>query len=242
MGIVSTKLRNSARGQPVVMLTCSKCGNLFDRGYRISMTRWAKPQYCSRECRASKPDKACETCGKLFRPRSSTKTKFCSMACNKAGIAVILSDEGKAKRIAAVRKAHAEGKIPHLKGEQKPNWKGGAKAYRQRRNESGKAAAALRAYRQANPDKVREFSSRRKGRKLDRLPRGTLPKIREAQRNKCAICRVSLNTGAHMDHIMPLARGGKHEPRNIQFLCEHCNLTKNARDPIDHMQSLGRLL
>jgi len=41
---------------------------------------------------------------------------------------------------------------------------------------------------------------------------------------------------------LPLARGGKHEPRNIQFLCEHCNLTKNARDPIDHMQSLGRLL
>ena len=229
-------------GRPVVMLTCSKCGNLFDRGYRISLTRWAKPQYCSRECRASKPDKACETCGKLFRPRSVTKTRFCSIPCNTVGIAYILSDEVKAKRRAALTKAHEEGRIPYLKREQKPNWKGGAKAAFQRRKEKVDTAALLRAYRKANPDKVREFSFRRKGRKIGRLPRGTLPAIRKAQRNRCAICRVSLKGGCHIDHITPLARSGKHEPRNLQMLCQSCNLAKSGRDPIVHMQSLGRLL
>jgi 5-methylcytosine-specific restriction endonuclease McrA len=236
-------------GKPVVMLTCSKCGERFDRGYRISMTRWAKPQYCSSECRASKPDKACGICGKLFRPRSVTKTKYCSIACSAINLAANVTDDTKAARAEGLRKAHREGRIEPLRGADKPNWKGGKEAFQERRKEvqrqrnaTGEAAAALRAYRKANPDKVREFSVRRKGRKLDRLPRGSLPRIREAQRNKCAICRVSLKSGSHMNHIMPLARGGKHEPRNIQFLCGHCNVTKNARDPIEHMQSLGRLL
>lgn len=62
------------------------------------------------------------------------------------------------------------------------------------------------------------------------------------QRNKCAICRSSLKPGFHIDHIEPLSRGGSNSRRNIQLLCQHCNLTKHAKDPIDHMQSLGRLL
>lgn len=223
-------------------VTCAKCGIDFDRGYAISMKRFVKPQFCSRECRAYKPDKACETCGKLFRPRSVTKTKFCSVACNTVGIAFILSDDVKAKRLAATAKAHEEGRIPYLKREQKPNWKGGSRAAFQRRKEKVDTAALLRAYRKANPDKVREFSFRRKGRKIGRLPRGTLPTIRKAQRNRCAICRVSLKGGSHVDHITPLARGGLHEPRNLQLLCQSCNLAKSGRDPIIHMQSLGRLL
>ena len=153
-----------------------------------------------------------------------------------------MSDVVKAKRLAATIQAHKEGRVPHLKGEDKPNWKGGKEAYKRRWIESGKSAAALRAYRKANPDKVREFSLRRKERKLDRLPRGTLPAIRKAQRNRCAICAVSLKNGSHLDHITPLARGGKHEGRNLQFLCQSCNLAKSGRDPITHMQSLGRLL
>lgn len=225
-----------------VILTCCKCGVSFDRGYRISAKRAAKPQYCGLECRSFKPDKACETCGKLFRPRSVAKTKFCSVACNTIGIGFILSDEVRAKRSAALAKAHEEGRITHLKREQKPNWKGGPKATFQRRKEKVDTAALLRAYRKANPDKVREFSRRRKGKKLGRLPRGTLPAIRKAQRNRCAICAVSLKKGSHIDHITPISRGGLHEPRNIQFLCQHCNLTKSGRDPITHMQSLGRLL
>jgi 5-methylcytosine-specific restriction endonuclease McrA len=45
-----------------------------------------------------------------------------------------------------------------------------------------------------------------------------------------------------MDHIMPLARGGKHSPANIQLLCPPCNLRKSAKHPIDYMRQLGWLL
>lgn len=32
----------------------------------------------------------------------------------------------------------------------------------------------------------------------------------------------------HLDHIIPLARGGKDEPSNYQCLCDQCNLAKGV--------------
>ncbi|MFY8163941.1 MAG: HNH endonuclease [Brevundimonas sp.] len=131
---------------------------------------------------------------------------------------------------------------PRAKGERSHGWKGGLVACRTRRRESGKQAAERRAYCKANPDKVREWVASRKRRKFGRLPRGTVARLRLAQKGRCAICRVRLPAGFHADHIMPLARDGLHESRNIQLLCQPCNSAKSSRDPIDHMRSLGRLL
>ncbi len=62
------------------------------------------------------------------------------------------------------------------------------------------------------------------------------------QRRKCAICRCSIVGGYEADHITPISRGGSNAASNIQLLCTPCNRRKSARDPIAHMQSLGRLL
>jgi 5-methylcytosine-specific restriction endonuclease McrA len=68
-------------------------------------------------------------------------------------------------------------------------------------------------------------------------------RIFEQQKGKCAACSVSLRkTGYHIDHIIALSKGGSNDPKNIQLLCPTCNLSKGAKDPIDFMQSLGRLL
>jgi len=45
-----------------------------------------------------------------------------------------------------------------------------------------------------------------------------------------------------MDHIVPLAKGGKNIDSNIQLTCPKCNLEKNSKDPIEFMQSRGYLL
>ncbi len=103
-------------------------------------------------------------------------------------------------------------------------------------------AARTRAYRKANPHKVREFSQRRSGRKTGRLPRGFVAKLLALQRGRCAVCRISISKKYHVDHITALAKGGKHAPENIQLLCPTCNLRKSAKDPIDFMQSRGFLL
>jgi 5-methylcytosine-specific restriction endonuclease McrA len=133
-----------------------------------------------------------------------------------------------------------------LRGEANPQWTGGKAAYLERQKTPEKRiqqAATLRRYRKANPHKLREWQQRRgKGKVLPRLPWGTVPRIGDAQRWRCAICRCSIRGGYHLDHIMPIARGGKHVPRNLQLLCPSCNVRKNAKDPIAYMQELGRLL
>ena len=63
------------------------------------------------------------------------------------------------------------------------------------------------------------------------------------QHGKCAICHVDLHhLGHHVDHIMPLSRGGFHENSNLQLLCPTCNLSKGAKHPIEFMQTKGFLL
>lgn len=191
-------------------------------------------------------DRPCETCGIVFRPRPnqvrSGQGRFCSQKCNMAGRAALNKPEVKRLAKERVKEMREAGLIKMPVGPENKQWKGGPKASAARRIASGKAAETLRKYRQNNPDKVKEFSQRRAGRKLDKLPYGTLPKLREAQGDKCAICGAKLNGKGHLDHIVPLAKGGEHKPRNLQFLCPPCNLHKSDRDPIAHMQSLGRLL
>lgn len=63
-----------------------------------------------------------------------------------------------------------------------------------------------------------------------------------AQRDRCALCAVRLNGSYHIDHINPLSRGGTNWPKNIQLLCESCNLRKHSSDPIDFARREGRLL
>ena len=44
---------------------------------------------------------------------------------------------------------------------------------------------------------------------------------------KCAKCGSAENI--HMDHVVPLAKGGRHSPDNIQPLCQTCNLRKGVK-------------
>lgn len=70
-----------------------------------------------------------------------------------------------------------------------------------------------------------------------------LAAILKAQKNRCAICRISFDKAKrHVDHIIPVARGGSNDPSNLQYLCASCNVRKGAYDPLDFMRKLGRLL
>ena len=112
-----------------------------------------------------------------------------------------------------------------------------------------KMSANVAAWRVENPEKfrrsVRATSARRRARKLKaggKYTTADVQRIYKAQGGKCACCREKVGTDYHVDHIQPLAKGGSNSPSNIQILCPPCNKSKNAKDPIEFMQSRGFLL
>ena len=48
------------------------------------------------------------------------------------------------------------------------------------------------------------------------------------KKKECAAHCKSTQGIFHVDHIVPLAKGGKDEVTNMQFLCVGCNLNKSA--------------
>lgn len=100
-------------------------------------------------------------------------------------------------------------------------------------------------WRAENPDKNAAKTRRRRAIKLAAPGSHTLEDIaaiRKAQRDKCACCRMKLHGGGEVDHIKSLKRGGSNHRSNLQLLCEFCNRSKGAKDPIDFMREKGRLL
>lgn len=93
-----------------------------------------------------------------------------------------------------------------------------------------------------NPDRLKIHHQNRKSRVGEqKISYQDVQKIFAFQKGCCAICKTSLDS-YEIDHVMPLFLGGKHDSSNIQILCRHCNRTKNAKDPIEFMQSKGYLL
>lgn len=62
------------------------------------------------------------------------------------------------------------------------------------------------------------------------------------QKGKCAYCRKLVGDKPHIDHIVPIAKGGTNDRRNLQLTCARCNQTKNRTDPIVFAQRLGLLI
>lgn len=96
--------------------------------------------------------------------------------------------------------------------------------------------AQHKRWRKANVDKarlqVRNRQARRKGGK-GKYTLDDIKRLFSAQKGMCAYCRTDLTTRRHVDHIIPLSRGGTNYPANLQLLCPQCNGRKHARDPMD---------
>jgi 5-methylcytosine-specific restriction endonuclease McrA len=105
--------------------------------------------------------------------------------------------------------------------------------------------ANVRAWQKANPEKHLAILAKRRARKLAVPGSWTADDIRDIrrmQRDRCALCRCALRGKGCRDHIVPLSKGGANDRRNIQLTCRPCNAAKHARDPVEHMRSLGFLI
>lgn len=103
----------------------------------------------------------------------------------------------------------------------------------------------VKEWRKKYPDRYRVQVQTRRARKSDaggKLSPDIVQRLLALQRGRCACCGKRLGKKFHLDHIVSLARGGSNTDDNVQLLTPRCNNQKHAKDPIDFMQSRGKLL
>jgi 5-methylcytosine-specific restriction endonuclease McrA len=155
--------------------------------------------------------------------------------------------EGVGASAAAWQKANPEKALAANLAWQKANpGKVRAKSLKWYHANKEKARAANAAWYKANPLASRRLRHNKRARKKangGKLSPGISIKLLSLQRGKCAVCKKSLKkVGFHLDHIVPLSRGGANADRNIQLTCPTCNIKKGGKDPIQFMQLMGYLL
>lgn len=55
-------------------------------------------------------------------------------------------------------------------------------------------------------------------------------KLMADQKELCVYCKKNIKNKFHVDHIIPISRGGVHDDTNIQLLCPSCNLRKHDKN------------
>jgi 5-methylcytosine-specific restriction endonuclease McrA len=51
----------------------------------------------------------------------------------------------------------------------------------------------------------------------------------DLQGGRCNGCGRRLPASYHVDHVLPVSRGGSNGPENLQLLCPYCNMSKGAK-------------
>ena len=107
----------------------------------------------------------------------------------------------------------------------------------------------IRANYEATKDKLLQRNQKRRALKKN-VSVGIVPsdiEIYHSQNGLCANCKIKIKLGGsprqwHIDHIIPLSKGGEHVSHNLQMLCASCNSRKHAKMPEEWAMENGRLL
>ena len=115
-------------------------------------------------------------------------------------------------------------------------------AYYASHKEEAKARDA--AWRAAHPEEAASQSRRRRARKRQAEGTHTASDIKDQytrQKGKCFWCGGRVGKQYHVDHVVPLSRGGGDGPDNLVIACAACNLQKGDKLPHEWAKG-GRLL
>ena len=98
-------------------------------------------------------------------------------------------------------------------------------------NASDKARTGRKRYYENNKDYFREAGRKNVARRRAKKAESTVYWISERDMrrllaNSCVACS---SPGQHIDHIVPISRGGQHSIGNLQMLCAWCNMSKKDK-------------
>jgi len=123
------------------------------------------------------------------------------------------------------------------------------KAYQKEYNDKNKEKVANRKkeYRQSEKGSIVKINSENKRRCVKKLlSDNTLPlrysypltkelqELLNTQDNKCNNCKYKISrelNNIHLDHHIPLSKGGTHSINNVVWLCDRCNMVKHNTLP-----------
>ena len=95
---------------------------------------------------------------------------------------------------------------------------------------ASKAQAWWRKFPERHRVKARRNTLARKARKLNQFVEEVDPLVLYARdEGLCGICETTVYGEFHVDHRIPLAKGGEHSYANTQIAHPECNLVKGAK-------------
>lgn len=180
----------------------------------------------------------CEDCGATFLApgKRGTIPKTCP-PCNKKRRAAASRawKERNKEELNARRRATRDAEVANAR---KRAWhaanKERVREYRRRlyvERQAATAAQKMAEYRKRRPGWHAELEARRRARiKAQFVAPVNFQDIWERDEGICQLCGDPVQIGDHsLDHIVPIARGGTHEPSNVQLAHPRCNSSKGAR-------------
>lgn len=102
-----------------------------------------------------------------------------------------------------------------------------------------------KTYKASLNGKMSQKNSIHKRRTKEKQGDVTTSQFLELQQNAkvCYWCNCSLKKAkVHIDHYVPLSKGGKHTLDNLVVSCQKCNNQKHSIDPLEFANSIGKLL
>ena len=99
-----------------------------------------------------------------------------------------------------------------------------------RRNE----LRSMRVYRQSIKVRVKRL-----GLPADQIERMTRQEIIDRDKSICYLCgKTCQHDEIHLDHVIPLSRGGLHTKKNLKVSCSTCNLGKGSMTEAEYRNVL----
>ena len=203
-----------------VKFCSTECGVAFHNG-RLTRAQWV----------ASDP--RCVGCGESTSHRQ-VGTKYCSVECNRRtyGRAWYATEHGRrwVKDYSAARYREKRAELIAYQRE-----------HRLRSREMRRAT--MSRWFAANPHARRVYSVRRRARiravSVFELSQADAVRILSANGGTCFYC--SDRASEHLDHVVPISRGGSHSYGNLVGACAPCNLSKHNKFVIEwRRDSMGR--
>lgn len=112
-----------------------------------------------------------------------------------------------------------------------------------RRQNAERLDAIKKAWLAANADLrkaiSKSYKARRRAREDGGVETSVLRQWAEDQPKVCFYCAADCEASCHIDHFLPLSKGGAHVLTNLRISCAPCNLKKNAADPLEWMDRVN---